>query len=169
MVETYHILAERVNYPLHLGVTHAGTAFMGTIKNAIAMGTLIQEGIGATIRVSLTAPPEEEVKAGWAILKAVGARQRGPELISCPTCGRTEINLFELVAKVENIIKDIDKPIKVAVMGCAVNGPGEAMEADIGIAGGKKAGAIFLKGKVVRTVKEEELIGAFVEELKKII
>jgi len=169
MVETYRILAERVNYPLHLGVTHAGTSFMGTIKNAIAMGTLIQEGIGATIRVSLTAPPEEEVKAGWAILKAVGARQRGPELISCPTCGRTEINLFDLVAKVENIIKDIDKPIKVAVMGCAVNGPGEAMEADIGIAGGMKAGAIFLKGKVVRTVKEEELIDAFVEELKKIV
>jgi len=168
MVEGYRLLAQKVNYPLHLGITHAGTAYMGTVKNAIGIGILLNEGIGSTIRVSLTADPSEEVKAGFAILNAVGVRKFGPELISCPTCGRTEIDLIGLAQKVEKVLAGIKKPIKVAVMGCVVNGPGEAREADIGIAGGKKAGAIFVKGKVIKSVSEKNLLPEFLKELKKI-
>ena len=168
MVEGYRLLAKKVNYPLHLGITHAGTAYMGTMKNAIGIGTLLSEGIGATIRVSLTADPCEEVKAGFAILNATGVRKYGPELISCPTCGRTEIDLIGLAQKVEKVLVGIKKPLKIAVMGCVVNGPGEAREADIGIAGGKKAGAIFVKGKVIKSVSEDELFSEFLKELKKI-
>jgi len=169
MVAGYRILAKKAQYPLHLGITHAGTAYMGTLKNAIGIGALLQEGIGATIRVSLTAPPVEEIKAGLAILSAAGVRQIGPELISCPTCGRTEIDLLGLTAKVEKILLGIKKPLKVAVMGCVVNGPGEAREADIGIAGGKKCGAIFVKGKVLKSVSEDKLLGEFLKELKKLV
>jgi (E)-4-hydroxy-3-methylbut-2-enyl-diphosphate synthase len=168
MIEGYRMLAKKVNYPLHLGITHAGTAYMGTIKNAIGIGTLINEGIGATIRVSLTADPVEEIRAGWAIIKAIGAREKGPELISCPTCGRTEIDLIKMTNEVEKILSKIEKPLKVAVMGCVVNGPGEAREADIGIAGGKHAGAIFLKGKVIKTLPEKKLLGEFLKEIKKL-
>jgi (E)-4-hydroxy-3-methylbut-2-enyl-diphosphate synthase len=168
MVEGYRMLAKKVNYPLHLGITHAGTTYIGTLKNAIGIGMLLQEGIGATIRVSLTAPPLEEIKAGLAILSAAGVRQIGPELISCPTCGRTEIDLLGLTAKVEKVLQGIKKPLKVAVMGCVVNGPGEAREADIGIAGGKKAGVIFVKGKVLKSVSEDELLPEFLKELKKL-
>lgn len=168
MIEGYRMLAKKVPYPLHLGVTEAGTAFMGSIKNAIGVGVLLNEGIGATIRVSLTAPPVEEIKTCWAILKALELRARGPELISCPTCGRTEINLLDLAAKVEKALAKIKKPIKVAVMGCVVNGPGEAREADIGIAGGKKCGAIFVKGKVIKTVSEEKLLPELLKEIRKI-
>lgn len=168
MVTGYRMLAKKVNYPLHLGITHAGTTYLGTLKNAIGIGTLLQEGIGATIRVSLTAPPVEEIKAGFAILSAAGVRQCGPELISCPTCGRTEIDLLGLTEKVEKILLGIKKPLKVAVMGCVVNGPGEAREADIGIAGGKKAGAIFVKGKVLKSVSEDKLLPEFLKELKKL-
>lgn len=168
MIEGYRLLASKVNYPLHLGVTHAGTAFMGSIRNAIGIGTLLQEGIGATLRVSLTAPVNEEVKVGWAILRSLNLRQRGPELISCPTCGRTEIDLFSLANKVEEALKSVTAPIKVAVMGCVVNGPGEASEADIGIAGGKNCGAIFVKGKVVKTVPEDQLLSELLKEIKKI-
>lgn len=168
LVEGYQMLAKKVNYPLHLGVTHAGTSFMGTVKNAVGLGILINEDIGATIRVSLTADPVEEVKAGWAILKALEVRQKGPELISCPTCGRTEIDLLSLTKKVESILEKVEDPIKVAVMGCVVNGPGEAREADIGIAAGKGMGAIFVKGKVVASVKESQILPAFVKELKKL-
>ena len=167
MVEGYRLLAKKINYPLHLGITHAGTSYMGTMKNAIGIGILLHEGIGATIRVSLTADPREEVKAGFAILNAVGVRKYGPELISCPTCGRTEIDLMSLAQKVEKVLAGIKKPIKVAVMGCVVNGPGEAREADIGIAGGKKAGAIFVKGKVIKSVSEKNLLPEFLKELKK--
>jgi (E)-4-hydroxy-3-methylbut-2-enyl-diphosphate synthase len=167
MIEGYQLLAKKVPYPLHLGVTEAGTAFMGSIKNAIGIGILLNEGIGATIRVSLTAAPIEEIKTCWAILKALELRRRGPELISCPTCGRTEINLLDLAAKVERALLKIKKPLKVAVMGCVVNGPGEAREADIGIAGGKKCGAIFLKGKILKTVPEEKLLPEFLKEIKK--
>ncbi|MFH0937533.1 MAG: flavodoxin-dependent (E)-4-hydroxy-3-methylbut-2-enyl-diphosphate synthase [Candidatus Daviesbacteria bacterium] len=167
MVEGYRILAKKVDYPLHLGVTHAGTPFMGTIKNAIGIGILISEGIGATIRVSLTGPTEEEVKAGWAILKALGVRTRGPELISCPTCGRTEIDLVSLAQKVEQALSHIEQPLKVAVMGCVVNGPGEAREADIGVAGGKGMGAIFVKGKVVKSVPEAQILSTLLSEIKK--
>jgi len=168
MLEAYRLLAKKVNYPLHLGVTHAGTTFMGSIKNAIGGGMLLQEGIGATLRVSLTADPLEEVKVGWAILKALELRERGPVLISCPTCGRTEIDLIELTRKVEDLLLNIDKPIKVAVMGCVVNGPGEARQADIGVAGGKGMGAIFSKGKIVKSVKENQIIKALKEEIEKL-
>ena len=169
MVEGYRMLAKKINYPLHLGITHAGTTYLGTLKNAIGIGTLLQEGIGATIRVSLTAPPVEEIKAGFAILSATGIRQIGPELISCPTCGRTEIDLLGLAEKVEKVLLGIKKPLKVAVMGCVVNGPGEAREADIGIAGGKKAGVIFVKGKVLKSVSEDKLLPEFLQELKKLV
>lgn len=168
LLEGYRILAKKVNYPLHLGVTHAGTAFMGTVKNAVGLGILLNEGIGATIRVSLTADPVEEVKAGWAILQALELRQNGPELISCPTCGRTEIDLISLTNKVELVLKKIKSPIKVAVMGCVVNGPGEAREADVGVAAGKGIGAIFVKGKVVKTVKENKILPTLLTEIAKL-
>jgi (E)-4-hydroxy-3-methylbut-2-enyl-diphosphate synthase len=168
LVEGYQLLSQKINYPLHLGVTHAGTVYVGTLKNAIGIGILLHERIGATIRVSLTADPCEEVKAGFAILNAVGVRKHGPELIACPTCGRTEIDLIGLAEKVEKFLVGIKKPLKVAVMGCVVNGPGEAREADIGIAAGKKCGAIFVKGKVLRTVNEDKLLSEFLKEIKKI-
>ncbi len=168
MIEAYRMLAGRVPYPLHLGVTHAGTTFVGSIKNAIGIGTLLHEGIGATIRASLTADPKEEIRLCWAILSALEIRKRGPELISCPTCGRTEINLLALAEKVEKALSKIDAPIKVAVMGCVVNGPGEAREADVGVAGGKRMGAIFVKGKVVKSVKESEILKELLREIGKI-
>ncbi len=168
MVEGYRMLVKKVSYPLHLGVTEAGTIFTGSIKNAVGIGILLNEGIGSTIRVSLTAPPEEEIKTCWAILKALELRRHGPELISCPTCGRTEIDLIGLANKVEKALAKIEKPIKVAVMGCVVNGPGEAREADIGIAGGKHAGAIFVKGKVIKTVSEEKILPELLKEIRKI-
>lgn len=169
MVKAYQILAEKVLYPLHLGVTHAGTPFTGTIKNTIGIGALIHQGIGDTIRVSLLGDPTEEVRVGWEILKALGVRKRGPELIACPTCGRTEIDLVSLANKVEKAIAKVEKPIKVAVMGCVVNGPGEAREADIGVAGGKKMGAIFVKGKVIKSVSEKEILPTLLAEIDKII
>jgi len=168
MIEGYRLLARKVNYPLHLGVTEAGTFLNGTVKNSIGIGTLLQEGIGATLRVSLTADPLEEVKVGWAILKALELRRRGPEMVSCPTCGRTQINLIDLAEKVEKALLKIDAPIKVAVMGCVVNGPGEAREADIGIAGGKKSGAIFIKGQVVKSVSEEQILPELMKGIRKI-
>lgn len=168
VIEAYKLLASKISYPLHLGVTHAGTPFMGSIKNAIGIGALLSEGIGATIRVSLTGNTTEEVRVGWAILKALELRHRGAELISCPSCGRTEINLIDLAEKVEKAIEKIDKPIKVAVMGCVVNGPGEAREADIGVAGGKKMGAIFAKGKVIKSVSEDKIFSELLKEIKKL-
>lgn len=168
MIEGYELLSKKTNYPFHLGVTHAGTPFMGTIKNAIGIGTLLQKGIGATLRVSLTGSPEEEVRVGWAILKALDLRKRGAELISCPTCGRTEIDIINLAIEIEKTVSTIEKPIKVAVMGCVVNGPGEAREADIGVAGGKGAGAIFRKGKVIKSVKEKDILPTLLEEIEKL-
>lgn len=168
MVEGYRILAQKVNYPLHLGVTEAGTTYVGTIKSSIGIGILLHEGIGATIRVSLTADPVEEIKPGFEILKALGMRKFGPEIISCPTCGRTEIDLIGLAKKVEKALEGFEKPIKVAVMGCVVNGPGEAREADIGVAGGKKMGAIFVKGKVIKSVAENKILPELLKEIKKI-
>ncbi|MFA6974068.1 MAG: flavodoxin-dependent (E)-4-hydroxy-3-methylbut-2-enyl-diphosphate synthase [Parcubacteria group bacterium] len=168
MVEAYRMLAKKVKYPLHLGVTEAGTAFMGSLKSAIGIGILLHEGIGATMRVSLTADPVEEIATCWAILSSLGLRRRGPEMISCPTCGRTEIDLIGLAQKVEQELKKIKKPIKVAVMGCVVNGPGEAREADVGVAGGKGQGAIFVKGKVVRSVPENKILSELLKEIKKI-
>lgn len=162
MISAYRLLAQQTNYPLHLGVTEAGTERMGLIKSAIGIGSLLCDGIGDTIRVSLTADPVQEVYAGKDILKACGLG-KGAEIVSCPTCGRTKIDLISLANQVEDMLKTVDKPIKVAVMGCAVNGPGEAREADVGIAGGCGEGLIFRKGQVLRKVSEDRLL----EELKK--
>ncbi len=163
MIEAYRMIAERNDYPLHLGVTEAGTLKRGLIKSAIGIGVLLQEGIGDTLRVSLTADPLQEVIAGWQILQALGLRWRGIDLISCPTCGRCQIDLISLAEQVENGLSEIGQPLKVAVMGCAVNGPGEAREADIGIAGGKGEGLLFRKGEVIRKVPENQLVGSLLE------
>lgn len=168
MIKAYRLLAEKCDYPLHLGVTEAGTERMGVIKSAIGIGSLLLDGIGDTIRVSLTDSPLKEVAAAYDILKAAGIRKRGIEIVSCPTCGRTKIDLISLAKKVEESVKNIDKPLKVAVMGCVVNGPGEAREADIGIAGGDGCGVIFKKGEVIKKVKEEEILSALLEEIEKL-
>lgn len=168
MVEAYRLMAKKVKYPLHLGITEAGTAFVGSIKSAIGIGILLHEGTGATIRVSLTADPVEEIPTCWTILQSLGLRRRGPEMVSCPTCGRTKIDLIGLAGQVEKALKKIDKPITVAVMGCVVNGPGEAREADVGVAGGAGMGAIFVKGKVIKSVKEKDILPALLAEIKKI-
>lgn len=167
-VEAYRLISKRVDYPLHLGVTEAGTRFGGTVKSSIGLGILLSEGIGDTIRVSLTGETVEEVKVGCEILKSLGLREFGPILISCPVCGRCEIDLPGLAKKVEQAIAKIKKPIKVAVMGCVVNGPGEAKEADVGIAGGKRAAAIFVKGKVIKTVSEKKILPALLKEIEKL-
>lgn len=164
-IESYKLISEKVNYPLHLGVTEAGTSFSGTIKSAIGIGTLLYMGIGDTIRVSLTGDPVEEVKVGKQILKSLGLLKDGVEIISCPTCGRTRINLIDLAKKVEDATTGIKESIKIAVMGCAVNGPGEAKEADIGIAGGVGEGLIFKHGKVYKKVPEDKLFDEFMKEL----
>jgi (E)-4-hydroxy-3-methylbut-2-enyl-diphosphate synthase len=167
MVKANRLLHEKVNYPLHLGVTEAGTLYRGTIKSAIGIGSLLLDGIGDTIRVSLTDDPLKEVKAAKEILSSVGIAQYGPVLVSCPTCGRTQVDLIDMAREVEEKIQKFKKPIRVAVMGCAVNGPGEAREADFGIAGGKGSGLLFRKGKVIRSVPEAELIDALMEEIEK--
>lgn len=168
-IKAYRLISQLCDYPLHIGVTEAGTRMRGTVKSSVGLGILLAEGIGDTLRVSLTAPPEEEVAVAWEILRSLGLRSRGPEIISCPSCGRTEINLMHLVETVEKNLYGSNLPIKVAVMGCVVNGPGEAREADIGLAGGRGRGIIFRKGKVIRSVVgEEALMNAFMEELTKI-
>ena len=154
----YRLMAERYDYPLHLGVTEAGTRDIGELKAAAGIGGLLGLGIGDTLRVSLTADPAEEVYAARRILKAVGLRREGPELIACPTCGRTQIDLIPMAERVEELLKAVDKPITVAVMGCVVNGPGEARHADVGIAGGKGEGVLFKHGEIVARVPEEELV-----------
>ena len=164
-IEAYRSIATKIPYPLHLGVTEAGTLRSGLIKSSVGLGTLLAEGIGDTIRVSLTENPEEEVTAGFEILKSLGLRQKGVNFISCPTCGRTQINLIELAKKVEEKFKNLDKPITIATMGCAVNGPGEARHADFGIAGGIKEGIIFKKGEIIAKVPEDQLL----ERLEEII
>ena len=168
MLEAYRMLAKEVDYPFHIGVTEAGTLEYGTVKSAVGIGILLSEGLGDTIRVSLTTHPKHEVRVGYQILKSLGLRQRGVEIISCPTCGRTEIDIISLAASVERKLENLDKSIKVAVMGCVVNGPGEAREADIGIAGGKRYGLIFRKGKVIKKVKEHLLLEELVKEIEKI-
>ncbi|WP_235896599.1 flavodoxin-dependent (E)-4-hydroxy-3-methylbut-2-enyl-diphosphate synthase [Oceanidesulfovibrio marinus] len=165
-VAAYRILAERVDYPLHIGVTEAGTLLSGSVKSAVGLGVLLYEGVGDTLRVSLTHDPVAEVGVAWQILRSLGLGERGPEIISCPTCGRTEIDLIPLAEEVEARLRTVDEVFTVAVMGCVVNGPGEAKEADIGIAGGRNKGIIFKKGEVVRTVRgRENLLPAFMEEL----
>lgn len=168
MIKAYRLLNEQCDYPLHLGVTEAGTERMGVIKSAVGIGSLLCDGIGDTIRVSLTENPVLEVKAAYDILTAVGRGKNTVQIVSCPTCGRTQIDLIGLAHKVEEAMASVHKNIKVAVMGCVVNGPGEAREADIGIAGGKGEGLVFKKGEILRKVKEEELLPVLLEEIDKL-
>jgi (E)-4-hydroxy-3-methylbut-2-enyl-diphosphate synthase len=167
MVEAYTLMREACDYPLHLGVTEAGPPSTGIIKSAMGIGFLLMNGIGETIRVSLTADPVEEVRVGWEILKSLGLRSRGPMLISCPMCGRCEVDLLELTAKVEKAIAGIKKPLHIAVMGCVVNGPGEAREADLAVVGGKQKGMLLKRGEIIATLPEDELIPALLEECEK--
>ncbi|MFN3480852.1 MAG: flavodoxin-dependent (E)-4-hydroxy-3-methylbut-2-enyl-diphosphate synthase [Thermodesulfovibrionales bacterium] len=157
-VEAYRLFSKRHRYPVHVGISEAGPFFTGIIKSSIGIGVLLEEGIGDTIRVSLSTDPVEEVRVAYEILKSLGLRQRGINLISCPTCGRCNIDIKGIASKAEEALKDVDKPLTVAIMGCAVNGPGEAREADIGIAGGKGFGILFKKGKVVKKVREEDML-----------
>ncbi len=164
-IESYKLLAEHTKYPLHVGVTESGTAFEGAIRSAVGIGTLLYEGIGDTIRVSLTSDPVEEVRAAYAILKALSLRKRGIRLISCPTCGRTKVPLIDLAARVENEVKNLPYDLKIAIMGCAVNGPGEAREADIGIAGGDNEFLLFMKGEPIRKIPAETALDELMREI----
>jgi (E)-4-hydroxy-3-methylbut-2-enyl-diphosphate synthase len=164
MVQAYRLLAQRCDYPLHLGVTEAGPAFQGTIKSAVAFGALLAEGIGDTIRVSLSAPPVEEVKVGIAILESLGLRRRRLEIVSCPSCGRAQVDVYTLAEKVQAGLEGMTVPLRVAVMGCVVNGPGEAREADLGVASGNGKGQIFVKGEVIKTVPEAQIVETLVDE-----
>ena len=166
-IASYRLLSERCDYPLHIGVTEAGGLIAGTVKSSVALGVLLLEGIGDTFRISLTRDPVEEVRVGFELLRSLRIRERGPELVSCPTCGRTRINLFTLAEEVEARLQTMQAPLKVAVMGCVVNGPGEAKEADIGIAGGNGVGIIFKKGELFKKVNEAELLPAFLQELER--
>jgi len=166
-VEAYRLFSEKFRYPLHIGISEAGPAFAGTVKSAVGLGILLAGGIGDTMRVSLTADPVEEVRVAFEILKSLHLREAGPELVSCPTCGRCQVDIRGIAGKVEKGLTSIKKNIKVPVMGCAVNCPGEAREADVGIAGGKGMGILFKHGKIVRTMKEQELYGALMREIRK--
>ena len=168
-LEAYRLMAAQCDYPLHVGITEAGTVNSGIIKSAVGIGTLLAEGIGDTIRVSLTGDPVNEVRVAYDILKSLGLREHGPTLISCPTCGRTRISLEKLALEVERRLADIEEPITVAVMGCVVNGPGEAREADVGIAGGIGEGLVFRKGEIMRKVPEDQLVSELFAEIDKIL
>ncbi len=168
MIQAYRLLAQRCDYPLHLGVTEAGPAFQGTIKSAAAFGALLAEGIGDTIRVSLSAPPVEEVKVGTAILESLGLRERGLEIVSCPSCGRAQVDVYTLADRVTAALDGLDVPLRVAVMGCVVNGPGEAREADLGVASGNGKGQIFVRGEVIATVPESQIVERLIEEAMKL-
>ncbi|MFJ3229008.1 flavodoxin-dependent (E)-4-hydroxy-3-methylbut-2-enyl-diphosphate synthase [Streptomyces sp. NPDC086783] len=168
MVNAYRQLAAACDYPLHLGVTEAGPAFQGTIKSAVAFGALLSEGIGDTIRVSLSAPPAEEVKVGLQILESLNLRQRGLEIVSCPSCGRAQVDVYKLAEEVTAGLEGMEVPLRVAVMGCVVNGPGEAREADLGVASGNGKGQIFVKGEVIKTVPESKIVETLIEEALKL-
>ncbi|MCL3998526.1 flavodoxin-dependent (E)-4-hydroxy-3-methylbut-2-enyl-diphosphate synthase [Streptomyces lavenduligriseus] len=168
MIEAYRQLAERCDYPLHLGVTEAGPAFQGTIKSAVAFGALLSQGIGDTIRVSLSAPPVEEVKVGIQILESLGLRRRRLEIVSCPSCGRAQVDVYKLAEEVTAGLDGMEVPLRVAVMGCVVNGPGEAREADLGVASGNGKGQIFVKGEVIKTVPESRIVETLIEEAMKL-
>ena len=168
-VKSYRLLAEKVDYPFHIGITEAGTLFSGTIKSAAGLGILLADGIGDTMRVSLTGDPVDEVRAGWEILKALEIRKRGATIISCPTCGRLKFNSIAIAKEIEARLAHVKDSVKIAIMGCVVNGPGEAMEADIGIAGGDGAGMLYVKGVQVRKVKEEEIVKTVLEEVDRLL
>jgi (E)-4-hydroxy-3-methylbut-2-enyl-diphosphate synthase len=168
MVAAYRKLAAACDYPLHLGVTEAGPAFQGTIKSAVAFGALLAEGIGDTIRVSLSAPPAEEIKVGTQILESLGLRQRGLEIVSCPSCGRAQVDVYKLAEEVTAGLEGMEVPLRVAVMGCVVNGPGEAREADLGVASGNGKGQIFVRGEVIKTVPESKIVETLIEEALKL-
>ncbi|MFE9451049.1 flavodoxin-dependent (E)-4-hydroxy-3-methylbut-2-enyl-diphosphate synthase [Streptomyces sp. NPDC006739] len=168
MIEAYRQLAARCDYPLHLGVTEAGPAFQGTIKSAVAFGALLSQGIGDTIRVSLSAPPVEEVKVGNQILESLNLKQRGLEIVSCPSCGRAQVDVYKLAEEVTAGLTGMEVPLRVAVMGCVVNGPGEAREADLGVASGNGKGQIFVKGEVIKTVPESKIVETLIEEAMKL-
>lgn len=165
-VDAYRLLAPQVDYPLHLGITEAGSSFVGTIKSSVGLGMLLAEGIGDTIRVSLATDPTEEIRVGFEILKALDIRSRGPNIIACPTCGRLEVDLFKIVGEIEEKVAHIREPINVAVMGCAVNGPGEATHAHVGVAAGQGNGVIYRDGESVRRVSEEEIVPALLAEIE---
>ncbi len=168
MVEAYRQLAARSDYPLHLGVTEAGPAFQGTVKSAVAFGALLSQGIGDTIRVSLSAPPAEEIKVGGQILQSLNLRPRKLEIVSCPSCGRAQVDVYKLADEVTAGLEGMEVPLRVAVMGCVVNGPGEAREADLGVASGNGKGQIFVKGKVIKTVPEAQIVETLIEEAMRI-
>lgn len=168
-VKSYRLLAEQVDYPFHIGITEAGTLFSGTIKSAAGLGILLSEGIGDTMRVSLTGDPVDEVRAGWEILKALEMRKRGATIISCPTCGRLKFDSIAIAKEIEARLANVKDSVKIAIMGCVVNGPGEAMEADIGIAGGDGAGMLYIKGVQARKVKEAEIVKTVLEEVDKLL
>jgi (E)-4-hydroxy-3-methylbut-2-enyl-diphosphate synthase len=168
MVRAYELLAEQCDYPLHLGVTEAGPSFQGTIKSAVAFGALLSRGIGDTIRVSLSAPPVEEVKVGNQILESLNLRQRGLEIVSCPSCGRAQVDVYKLANEVTAGLEGMEVPLRVAVMGCVVNGPGEAREADLGVASGNGKGQIFVRGEVVKTVPESQIVETLIQEAMRI-
>ena len=166
-LEAYRLLAQKTDYPLHIGVTEAGTLREGIVRSAVGIGALLANGLGDTLRVSLTADPVEEVRTAWQILRALDLRRRGPRLISCPTCGRTEVDLESVASAVEERLAECDQPLNVAVMGCAVNGPGEARQADIGLAGGRGFFMIFREGKILRKVREEDAVEELMREIRK--
>ncbi len=168
-VAAYRLLAKQVDYPLHLGITEAGTQFSGTVKSCVGMGMLLAEGIGDTIRVSLATDPVEEVRVAYEMLKALELRSRGPVIIACPTCGRLEVDLFKIAGEIEQATSHVRSPLSVAVMGCAVNGPGEAREADLGVAAGRGNGMIYREGKAIRRVKEQEIVPALLEEIERYV
>lgn len=168
-IRAYELVSEKVDYPLHLGITEAGLPQTGAIRSALGIGLLLAQGIGDTIRVSLTGDPVEEVRVGQEILKSLNLREFGPTIISCPTCGRCEIDLISLTKKVEQKVKNINAPLKIAVMGCVVNGPGEARYADVGIAGGKGYGLLFRKGKIIGKVKEKDFVEALMQMVQDLI
>ncbi len=168
-VESYRLLAAKVDYPFHIGITEAGTLFSGTVKSSVGIGMLLGEGLGDTLRVSLTGDPVDEVKVGWEILKSLGLRKRGVNIVSCPTCGRIKLDSISIAQEVEKRLSNVTEPVTVAIMGCVVNGPGEASEADIGIAGGDGVGLMYVKGKVAKKVAEADIVDALVEEVYRII
>jgi (E)-4-hydroxy-3-methylbut-2-enyl-diphosphate synthase len=168
MVQAYRLLAAKSDYPLHLGVTEAGPLFQGTIKSAVAFGSLLSDGIGDTIRVSLSAPPVEEVKVANQILESLNLKQRGLEIVSCPSCGRAQVDVYTLAEQVTAGLEGLEVPLRVAVMGCVVNGPGEAREADLGVASGNGKGQIFVKGVVIKTVPEAQIVETLIEEAMKL-